>query len=155
MAGDQIDPTRGDPTLDEEVAAFGPEALTRDDILMGRDREYPLTPILEENLQRLLAAVNHLQLLYRQRFGEDRKFVPTSGYRPGHYNRAAGGTPNSAHLHCMALDIADPGGHIAKWIMENRNVLAECNLWLEHPDYTRGWVHVDIRRRPNRVFIPY
>lgn len=122
--------------------------ITRDEILMNRDREYPLTPHLEDNLRKLLLALNKFRNIY------GKPMQVTSGYRPGKYNDAAGGAPNSAHISCEACDFADPLGELDDWCQANVRVLEQCGLWLESPTRTPGWTHMDIRPRNNRIFIP-
>jgi hypothetical protein len=124
--------------------------ITRDEILMGRDREYPLSPELEHNLAILLMRINIL----RQWWGNP--MCVTSGYRPGKYNVKAGGAKNSAHLHCMAIDVSDPNGKLGRWLAANLPILRACDLWMENPENTKGWCHLDIRDRgdSNRIFKP-
>lgn len=123
------------------------------EILMGRDSEYPLTPELQENLDRLLVAVN----LVRRVWG--RPMIVSSGYRPGHYNRVAGGSSRSAHLTLEAIDILDTRGELAQYLLNNLSLLEDSGLWMEDPRYTKtgpdgGWVHLQTRPTRNRVFIP-
>lgn len=122
--------------------------ITRAEILRGREVEFPLTPELEENLYRLLEAVNKLRALY----GEP-MFV-SSGYRPGHYNKDAGGAAKSSHLTCEAVDFSDPTGKIKSWILSNKQVLELCGLYMENPTRTVGWVHLQIRPTAGRIFQP-
>lgn len=117
--------------------------LTRDDILQGHDKAYPLTPVMEDNLARLLTQVNMLE----EEYPEDFLFKVTSGYRPPPVNQRVGGAKRSAHLICEAVDIADPGGKLAKWCYENQDVLEFLGLCMEHPSATKGWLHVDLRER--------
>lgn len=127
--------------------------VTRDEVLKGRDKDYPLTPELEQNLEQLLDAVNKL----RKEYGKP--FVITSGYRPGHYNKSARGAKKSAHMSCQAVDIRDTDGEIAKWCLANLHLLIEAGLYMESPFYTHEppgarWVHLQTRPTKNRVFIP-
>lgn len=128
--------------------------VTRDEVLKGRERDYPLTPELEANLTKLLDAVNKLRIAY------GKAFVITSGYRPGHYNQAAKGAKKSAHTTCEAVDIRDDkDGTIAKWCLNNLNLLVEYGLYMESPTHTQKppnikWVHLQTRPTKNRVFLP-
>lgn len=122
--------------------------ITRAEILMGRDAEYPLTPQLEFNLGQLFHAINQVRKLY------NKPMSVSSGYRPGKYNTAAGGAQNSAHMTCEAIDISDPKGELDAWCMANQAKLEEYGLWLEEPTHTPGWCHLDIRPRNVRVFKP-
>jgi hypothetical protein len=78
----------------------------------------------------------------------------TSGYRPGRFNKAAGGAPSSAHLSCEACDFADGDGTLAEWCLANLHVLVAEGLWLEDPTHTKGWVHLQTRPVSVRVFKP-
>lgn len=115
---------------------------------MGREVEYPLTPVLEANLSELLLSLNKFRAAY------GKPMVVTSGYRPGKYNEAAHGAPNSNHLVCQACDFADPDGSLDQWCLDNIPVLEQCGLYLESPGSTPGWTHLDTKPRNNRVFIP-
>lgn len=129
--------------------------ISRDEILMGRDRDYPLTPDLMQNLDKLLIAVNKL----RDAWGKP--LIVTSGYRPGHYNKSAKGAIKSAHTTCEAVDFKDADGEFGKWCLANLPLLEECGLYMESPAYTheppgKRWIHVQIRptKSGKRVFIP-
>jgi uncharacterized protein YcbK (DUF882 family) len=115
---------------------------------MGRDRDYPLTPELLENLERLLLAVN----IVRAEWGKPLTVV--SGYRPGHYNKQAKGARRSSHTICEACDFRDPDKSFAKWCLTNLDVLTRAGLYMENPDFTPTWVHLQIRPTKNRVFNP-
>lgn len=130
--------------------------VTRDEVLKGRDRDYPLTPELEANLTKLLEAVNKLRIAY------GKSFVITSGYRPGHYNKSAKGALKSAHVTCEAIDIRDDSkGTLAKWCLNNLSLLEQLGLYMESPSATQQppstfWVHLQIRPTKSgaRVFLP-
>ena len=126
--------------------------VTRDEVLKGRDRDYPLDAKLEQNLNQLLDAVNKLRKVY------GKPFIITSGYRPGHYNKSARGAKKSAHMSCQAVDIRDTDGEIAKWCLSNLKLLEEAGLYMESPIYTQTpaarWLHLQTRPTKNRVFIP-
>lgn len=122
--------------------------LTAKEVLMQRDAQYPLDYTLMQNLARLLAAMNYIRYKY------GKPMVVSSGYRPGIYNKQAGGASNSAHMTCEAVDIQDRDGKLAVWVLANLDIMEEAGLWIEDPHHTEGWVHFDIRPRKNRVFIP-
>lgn len=123
--------------------------ITRKEVLMDREVEFPLTPEMETNVYNLLVALNKLRVDY------GKPMVVTSGYRPGHYNTDAGGAKGSAHLTCQACDFADAEGKIDSWCMANLDRLAKYGLWLEAPAYTQGWSHLQIRPiAGTRVFRP-
>jgi len=62
----------------------------------------------------------------------------------------------SSHLYGCAVDISDPDGKLAKWLLDNKHKLIECGLWLENPKYTKGWVHLQTFAPKSflRIFIP-
>jgi hypothetical protein len=124
--------------------------VTRDEILMGRDKLFPLSSELEANLHKLLGAINK----FREKYGHP-LFV-SSGYRPGFFNAAAGGAKKSNHMICLAVDFKDPYGTLDAFCMENPDILEDCGLWQEHPDSTPGWCHLQAvpPRSGNRVFRP-
>lgn len=124
--------------------------VTLSEFLMNRDREYPLTPKLYENATRLLVAVNFL----RDRYGK--AMVVSSGYRPGHYNREAGGAPTSPHLTCEAIDIFDRDRNLTEFILDNPQILEELDLYMEDPGHTTTWVHLQTRqvKTKSRIFLP-
>lgn len=115
---------------------------------MGRDKEYPLSPELELNLIILLERLNKLRNVY------SKPMTVTSGYRPGKYNKTAGGALRSAHLTCEACDFKDTDGSLDKFCMDNPDLLKSIGLYLEHPDSTPGWTHLDTRIRNSTVFRP-
>lgn len=127
-----------------------PWVLTSNIYLMGREIEFPPSKEQLANMATLLSRVNDLI-----------KDLPdpikprgiTSGFRPGRFNDAAGGAPNSGHLHCRAVDLADPGNAIDNYIDKHPELLVKHNLWREDPKRTSGnWCHLDITARPNRTF---
>ena len=120
--------------------------ISRDQILMGRDKEFPLSAELETNLSKLLEAVSKLEALY------GKPMTVSSGYRPGFYNTRAGGSPNSSHKFCEAVDLHDRDNAIKKWITVE--ILEQCGLYQEDPSRTKTWVHCQIRPTHSRVFKP-
>lgn len=124
--------------------------ITRDEILMGRDTEFPLSTELEHNLQQLLTAINHFRSIY------GKPMVVSSGYRPGYYNRNVGGANNSSHITCEACDFHDVGGDLDYFCVMNQAVLEQCGLYLESPARTINWCHLTIRppHSGKRVFLP-
>jgi hypothetical protein len=120
---------------------------------MSRDRDFPLDMLQARNMANLLSKVNYFLAKL------DIEAKVSSGYRPSAINKTIGGAKMSTHTLCAGIDIFDKGNLIAKKIMSNQVLLEKCGLWLEHPSYTigkdgNGWVHLDIRTRKNRVFIP-
>jgi hypothetical protein len=141
--------------------------------LMGRDTEYPLTLELALNAAEHLAAINYIRGVYGA------PLPVTSGYRPGKYNKKAGGAAKSSHLLCEATDFGDKPlttvepsdayfgkfcingegfelGKFGRWCLVNLKTLEEAGLYMEHPAKTPGWVHLTTRAPAsgNRVFLP-
>ena len=84
-----------------------------------------------------------------------------SGWRPQSVNDAtSNAAKGSKHLLALAVDLPDPDGLLAEWMMDNVGSLKECGLWAEHPGATVGWVHLQTvppgnPPRPQvRVFLP-
>lgn len=128
--------------------------FSRKECLKGRDDEYPLTPELEANLERLLIALNE----FRQAYGKPMHI--SSLYRPEAINKAAGGAKKSNHLVCLACDFSDPDGKLAEFCIQNLDLLERCGLYMEHPSVTKtktgGWVHLQCvgPKSGKRVFYP-
>ena len=120
--------------------------ISRDEILMGRDKEYPLNESLENNLNILLERLNKFREIYGT------PMVVSSGYRPGKYNEIAHGAKNSAHLTCEACDFKDNDGELKKWILSHVDVLYKCDLYMEHQDNTPTWCHLQTRKTSKRIF---
>lgn len=125
------------------------------DISELNPRGYKTNENIEKNLKILFDRVMELQAAY----GSD--FVITSGLRSEELQAeliAAGKTnaKHSKHLAGAACDIADKKKSLAKYIKENEALLRAIGLWAEHPDYTKGWVHVQILapKSGKRIFIP-
>lgn len=62
----------------------------------------------------------------------------------------------SAHLSGCAVDIEDADGKLKAWLLKNENKLAELGLYVEHPDYCKGWAHLQSvpPKSGKRFFIP-
>lgn len=122
--------------------------VTIDEVLMGREKEYPLDEQKWRNLCALLVSINKLRDIWR------RPMIVTSGYRPGHYNTDAGGSETSAHLSCEAIDISDKSGALKNFLSDNKEILADLGLYMEHGDSTPTWCHLQTRKTRNRIFRP-
>ena len=117
--------------------------ISKKEILKDRELEYPLTPELESNLEKLLIAVNKLRTLY------GKPTVVTSGYRPGHYNTDAGGGSRSAHLSCEAIDISDKDRSLTNFCTDD--ILEQCGLFIEDPAVAKTWLHAQTRKPKSSI----
>lgn len=68
----------------------------------------------------------------------------------------------SSHLYGCAVDIADPYGELAYWLIgkDGRAAMINCGLYMEDPESTHGengnWVHLQTYapKSMNRIFKP-
>lgn len=69
------------------------------------------------------------------------------------HNKNVGGSAGSNHIKGKAADLRDNDGLIKGWIKDK---LIRLGLYMEHPDYTKTWCHVQNVAPPsgNRVFRP-
>lgn len=120
------------------------------EVLMGRTKQFPLDPENQHNLEYLLLKIN----LFRDKY--NKPLIVSSGYRPSSINQAVGGAKKSAHQTCQAIDFIDKDGKIKEFLKQNPNLLEELDLYQEHPDYTKTWVHLQTRKTKSgkRIFIP-
>ena len=88
-------------------------------------------------------------------------FAITSGLRSDEFQeqlilQGKSNAKFSKHCAGAAADILDQDGSLAKWAMVNLSLLESIGFWIEHPDYTKGWLHVQIMapKSGKRVFIP-
>lgn len=118
---------------------------------MGRDAQYPLTPEMEQNLTKLLTAINKLRTAY------GKPMYVSSGYRPAAINASvAGAAKKSNHMVCLAVDFKDADRQISKWCLQNLSKLEEYGLWMEAPLSTPTWTHLQVvpPKSGKRVFNP-
>ncbi len=136
--------------MQKRKAAF---SLKLADFYMGRDKYYSaeLTPELRANARDIVRRANRLL----RRAGINA--AVSSGWRPATVNaKVPGASKRSHHICCMAIDLEDSNGRLDAWCMAHLDTLEELGLWLEHPDATPGWCHLQTRppRSGNRVFTP-
>jgi uncharacterized protein YcbK (DUF882 family) len=126
--------------------------VTEKEYLMGRDAQYPLSEEQKLNMFLLLCAVNVIRDIC------EIPMVVTSGYRPGHFNKATKGATRSTHLSCEGIDIRDTNKAIGQWCLENVSILEALGVYVESLDVTHKgpglWVHLQIRPTRNRFFLP-
>lgn len=124
--------------------------LTVKSYLMGRDKIAPITKEMSENALLLITLANCVL----EDFGEYRTI--NSGYRDPETNRKAGGSPRSKHLTCQAIDLEDRDRELKIYCMKRLDLLEKYDLYMEHPDKTPTWVHLQLvaPKSGNRVFYP-
>lgn len=111
--------------------------ITQENYLKGRDKKYPIDSDQERNMNVIIQKANALL----DRFGEYR--ACTSGYRPAELNSAVvGASKTSKHIRCLAIDLEDIDGRLKKFILDNVQILEELGLWMEDPEKTKTWVHI-------------
>jgi hypothetical protein len=124
---------------------------------MGRDTTHAgeLTKEIRRNAVETVWRTNDVLLRYAEATERDVIDV-NSGWRPPKLNALAGGAERSHHLSGRAIDLPDNDGGLKKWLMANPHVLAECGLYMEHPDATPTWCHLQTvaPKSGNRIFRP-
>ena len=75
------------------------------------------------------------------------------GFRP---QTTSVGAAKSNHKKGLAVDIYDPQKDIGKWCLNNESILAEFDVFVEHPNYTNNWCHFQVvpPASGRRIFIP-
>jgi hypothetical protein len=137
----------------ERSAADATGRITLAQYFMGRDAEHgaELTESLRRNAGAMVARAN--MLLERAGIA----CAVNSGWRPHAVNaQVPNASPRSRHLTCEAIDLADPDDRLDAWCVRHLEVLEALGLWLEHPQATPGWCHLQIvpPRSGRRVFEP-
>jgi uncharacterized protein YcbK (DUF882 family) len=127
--------------------------ISKEEILMGRDKEYPkeYTKEVSDNIDKLLISLNK----FRKAYGKPMSV--SSGWRPAAINsKIANAAKKSNHMVGLACDFKDADGSLDAFCMANLKLLEECGLYLEHPDATVGWCHLQCisPKSGNRVFRP-
>jgi hypothetical protein len=126
--------------------------LTPDNVITSsgyypeRAKSSELTNEIRQNISDLCLAVNHLfnDLNYQG------KLTVTSGFRTSGANASI---PNAAkrsnHLLGKAVDFSDVTGELDVLLSNpsTDRLLKLHGLWLENPDNTRFWTHLDMKDR--------
>lgn len=135
------------------------------DYWMGRDHLYAgeLNAPIIENARELLGRVN-LLLTWAHKDGvwpgtDETTGTPVAGgWRPVAVNdRTRNAAKGSTHKDGRGIDIQDtPDRSFARWCLRNLELLAEVGLWMEDPQWTPDWVHLQSvpPRSGRRVYIP-
>lgn len=129
--------------------------ISLDQYLMGRDKQFPdqYTQEIKDNAEKLLNKVN----AFLDELGVKEANV-SSGWRPEAINATiANAAKKSQHTIGAAVDILDTNGELKNLILSKIDLLKKYDLWLENPDNTKTWAHLDIKQRSARdknIFIP-
>lgn len=119
----------------------------------SRDHLYAaeLTPAIRDNVRELLGRVNLLltwasQDNIRPAIDAATGTHVASGWRPAAINDAtANAAAASKHLTGQAVDLRDNGTRdLARWCLRNLDLLEEIGLYMEDPQWTPSWVHLQI-----------
>lgn len=111
-------------------------------------QEEELPPDVSENLEKVIIILNKFQGMY----GMVLNF--TCSYRDEEHNTMIRGAKNSDHCKGFAVDISDLDRGIAAFCMKNLEILENLGIWLEHPAFTKNWVHFTINPKKIRAFKP-
>jgi len=122
--------------------------LTLKAYLMGRHKLYSedYTLDVRANAENLIKRVNNLFIALKHPVPE-----VTSGWRPAAINAKVGGSKKSLHMMGRAVDLADSEGTTKILIAEHPSLLRDFGLWMEDPDSTPGWCHLDCGIRSERL----
>ena len=135
--------------------------ITWRNFFKGRDQVYKtdLTQEIITNATETIRRANLLLDRYAKSCNDHDPRGCNSGWRPSALNAAVkGAAKKSNHMLGLAVDIADQGGALDKWLLteEGQQALIEIGLWMEHPSATPGWTHVQTvpPKSGRRVFYP-
>lgn len=139
--------------------------ITVEQYFMGRDATHrdECGNDIRRNAERTVELVNQL-LAFFGRDGVQPGIDATtgnfvgSGWRPATVNASTcNAAAHSKHLVALACDLRDtPDRALARWCLRNLDTLAQIGLWMEDPQWTPTWVHVQTvpPRSGKRVYIP-
>lgn len=136
--------------------------ITQEQFYKGRDKQYAsdLTPEIKANAVETLRRVNGLlDRFYALNPGAEKNRGCNSGWRPPAVNASVeNAAKRSKHMLGQAIDVEDIDGALDKWLMTDagKAALVEFNLWMEHPNATPRWCHLQTvpPRSGKRVFYP-
>lgn len=119
-----------------------------------REDSEDLTDEVKSNANKLISVVND----FLAELGWEGPVYVSSGFRPAAVNASIkNAAKRSLHMSGLAIDISDPSGELDEKITKNPELLDKYGLWLEHPDATPGWSHLDLGTRSARairIFLP-
>lgn len=127
--------------------------ITKKELLMNRDKTHAseYSQEISDNLDRLLIALNKFRELYRK------PMTVSSGWRPPSLNATvAGAAKKSNHMLGLACDFRDLDGGLDEFCVNNQDILEACGLYLEAPEKTPNWCHLQVvaPKSGRRIFQP-
>lgn len=135
--------------------------ITVPQYFMGRDVTYKaaLTPDITKNATETTRLANLLLDRFYAANPQAHQRGVNSGWRPPAVNAGTvGASKTSHHMTGRAIDLGDDDGQLDAYCMSavGQAALIEIGLWLEHPDSTPRWCHVQTLPpgSKNRVFRP-
>lgn len=112
-----------------------------------RAKSEDLTDEVKNNAGSFLAILND----FLQELTPDVKYSVSSGFRPSSINsKIPNAAKRSLHMTGFAIDLVDLDGELDKLIQSKPELLDKYGLWLEHPDATPKWCHIDKGTRSQR-----
>ena len=132
---------------------------------MGRDKTHAaeLTNTIRNNAQQTVDTINKLLAEAAAdgvAFGRDATTGTqvASGWRPADINAGtANAAKGSKHLTGQACDLRDTEDRqLAQWCLNHLDELRAFGLWMERPQWTPTWVHLQIVPPASglRVYVP-
>ena len=119
-----------------------------------RAKSEDLTDEVKSNACKLIVQVN----AFLSELSWEGSVKVSSGFRPTAVNSTIKhAAKRSLHITGLAIDIADPDGTLDETIKAKPELLEKFGLWLESPDHTPGWTHLDLGTRSARairIFLP-
>ena len=111
--------------------------ISKKELLKGRDKQFPneYTQEISDNLDELLIKLNKFRAAY------GKPMYCSSGWRPLSVNNRVSKAKKSKHMLGQAADFVDKDKELAKFCLQNEELLIKIGLWMEHPDYTSSWCH--------------
>lgn len=127
--------------------------ITKDELLKGRDKQYPdaYTDNISANLDKLLVVMNQVRAAYGKPMNVN------SGWRPPQINEeTSNAAKGSNHLWGLACDIGDADGSLWKWVLFNLPLMQKLGIYFEDKRWTPTWVHFQIvpPGSKKRIYVP-
>lgn len=105
-----------------------------------RAKSDELTDEVKKNAEALLAVIND----FLEELTPGVQYKVSSGFRPSGVNsKLPNAAKRSLHMTGLAVDLEDPENELDDLIKSKPELLDKYGLWLEHPDATPKWTHLD------------